>query len=312
MPFGLCNAPATFQRLMHKVLGELIYSCAPVYIDDINIHSKTFEEHLIDIRNVLEKIRKSGMKLRREKCEFAKRELEFLGHIVGQDGIKMDPKKIEIFEKYPKPKTVQDVQAFLGGIGYYRKFIKNFSKIAKPLSDLTKGHTRKFQNKKDITEEWTEKHEKAFMKLKKKMMKKPVMQYPDFRKRFIVSTDASNYAIGAVLLQEDEKGREYVISNISRKLKSAECNYSVTEKECLAIIFALEKFHHYIWQNEFIIKTDHRPLQWLYKQEMKGRIARWIEKITLYNFEIVYKEGKKHQNADFLSRINWQDEKTYG
>ena len=143
MPFGLCNAPATFQRLMHKVLGELIYSCAPVYIDDINIHSKMFEEHLIDIRNVLEKIRKSGMKLRREKCEFAKRELEFLGHIVGQDGIKMDPKKIEIFEKYPKPKTVQDVQAFLGGIGYYRKFIKDFSKIAKPLSDLTNFKIKK-------------------------------------------------------------------------------------------------------------------------------------------------------------------------
>ena len=167
MPFGLTNAPATFQRLMHQVLGELIYSIAPVYIDDINVHSKTFDDHLIDLEKVFDKIRNSGMKLRKEKCEFCKRELAFLGHIVGKHGIKMDPKKVEVIKNCARPKTVQDIQAFIGKANYYRRFIKDFSKIAKPLTELTKGYTRKMQNKKDITELWTEKHEKSFKRLKK-------------------------------------------------------------------------------------------------------------------------------------------------
>jgi hypothetical protein len=248
------------------------------------------------------------MKLRREKCEFGKRELAFLGHIVGKDGIKMDPEKIKAIIKYPKPQTVKEIQSFLGGAGYYRRFIKNYSKIAKPLSDLTRGYTRKHQNTKNISDLWDEKCEKSFNKLKRKLTQKPILQYPDFTKEFIISTDASNYAIGAVLLQVDHKGREYVISNASRKLKKTEENYSVTEKECLAIVWGIKKFHHYIWLNKFTVKTDHKPLQWLYKQEMKGRIGRWINELMSYDFEITYKEGKKHQNADFLSRINWQDE----
>ena len=279
-----------------------------MYIDDINVHSKEFNEHLIDLEKVFEKIRNSGMKLRKEKCEFCKKELEFLGHIIGEDGIKMDPKKVKVIKEYPRPKTVQDIQSFIGKVNYYRKFIKNCSGIARPLTGLTKGHTRKLQNKKDITGEWTKKHEKSFRKLKRRLIKEPVLRYPDYEKEFFIHTDASKYALGAVLQQKDKQGREYVIMYTGRKLNGPELNYSVTEKECLAIIWAIEKFHHYIWRSKFTITivTDHRPLQWLKKQEMKGRIARWIDKLQPYNYEIIYKEGKKHQNADFLSRINYE------
>ena len=310
MPFGLCNAPATFQRLMHKVLGELIYKEAPVYLDDINIHTKTFKEHMINLRKVFEKMRKAGLKLRKEKCEFCKRELEFLGHLISGKGIKMNPDKVQIIKEIPRPKTVQEIQSFLGAIGYYRKFIKEFAKIAKPLSDLTKGATRKGQNKKNIEDLWTDKHEKRFQELKRRMIKEPILRYPDFDKQFIISTDASKYAIGAILKQKDDENREYVISYNGRKLKEAEVNYTVTEKECLAIVWALEKYHHYIWRTKCIIEiiTDHKPLIWLRKQEPKNRLGRWIMKLEGYDFEIKYKEGKKHIDADFLSRKIYENE----
>jgi hypothetical protein len=202
MPFGLCNASATFQRLMHEVLGELIYNKAPVYLDDINVHSKTFKRHLKDLKEVFDKIRKAGLKLRLDKCHFCNREIEFLGYIVGRDGIRTSERIIEKVKEYPRPTNLTEARGFIGLALYYRRFIQDFSKIAKPIMEL-------FQ--KNVKFKWNEKCEGSFQKLKEKLTTALVLAYPNFEKEFIIHTDASGYAIGAILSQEDNEGKEHVI-----------------------------------------------------------------------------------------------------
>jgi hypothetical protein len=312
MPFGLTNAPATFQRMIQEVLGELFYTKAPAYIDDINVHSKKFEQHIRDLEEVFKRIRKAGLKLRIDKCKFCFSEIEFLGYIIGKDGIKTDEKKIEKIKKYPRPTSITELKGFLGLASYYRRFIKEFSKIAKPLNDLMKGinYTRevkqKIQNKKiRIEEKWGEKQEKSFQTLKEKLCTTPVLAYPDFEKEFILYTDASGYALGAILSQKDEDEKEHVIYYASKSLTDAEKNYSTTELECYAVVWAVEKFHYYLDGKKFKVITDHYALKWLEKNALKGRRARWILRLQPYfgNMEIIYKEGRKHKNADALSRI---------
>jgi len=295
MPFGLCNAPATFQRLMHEVLGDLIYNKAPVYIDDVNVHSKTFEQHLEDLEEVFERIRRSGLKLRMDKCHFCDREIEFLGYIVGKDGIKTSEKIIEKVKNYPRPTNVTEVRGFLGLASYYRRFIKDFSKLAKPITELLR---------KDTKFEWSEKQEKSFQQMKEKLTTAPVLAYPNFEKEFIIYTNASNIALGAVLSQEGDEGEEHVIQYAARSLSRAEQVYTTTEKECLAVIWAVNKFHHYIHGKKCKVVTDHYSLQWLHTQPIKGgRIGRWIIKLQPYDLEIVHRKGKKHQNVNALSRM---------
>jgi hypothetical protein len=296
MPFGLCNAPATFQRLMHKVLGNLIYTKAPVYIDDINVHSKSFNQHIEDLREVFGKLRKAKLKLRPDKCNFCYREIKFLGHIVGKDGIKVDQDKIKKVREFPKPENVSELRGFVGLASYYRKFIKDFSKITKPLTKL-------FQ--KDLEYVWRKEQEESFEALKEKLTTAPVLAYPDFEKEFTLYTDASGYALGAVLSQKGEDGKERVIEYASKGLTKAEQNYSTTELECYAIVWAIEeKFHHYLINKKFKVVTDHYALKWLQTNALKGRRARWILKLQPYDFEIIHKEGRKHKNADALSRIH--------
>ena len=310
MPFGLTNAPATFQRMMHEVLGDLIYTKAPVYIDDINTHSITFEQHLKDLAEVFQRIRSARLKLRADKCKFCFNEIEFLGYVVGKDGIKTDKKKIEKIMNYPRPITITELKGFLGLASYYRRFIKDFSKIAKPLNDLMKniqyeGITKqREQNKKiSIKGKWKETQQESFDILKEKLCTAPILAYPDFKKEFILYTDASGYALGAVLSQKAEDRKEHVIFYASKSLTSAEQNYSTTELECYAVVWAIEKFHPYLEGKKFKVVTDHYALKWLQTNALKGRRARWILKLQPYNFEIIYKEGKKHKNADALSRI---------
>ena len=230
MPFGLTNALATFQRTMQLVLGELFYTIAPVYIDDIIVHSETFGKHLNDLEQVFERIRKANLKLGPEKCKFCFGEIKFLGHIIGKDGIKTDPAKIEKVKNYPRPVNLTQLRGFLGLAKYYRKFIKDFAKIAKPLNELTKGEKseplevrngikmkRKKTEKQKNTEDkkfinnWEEKQEKAFILLKERLITTPVLVYPDFTKEFILYTDASKMALGAILHQ---KGNEYLGNKI--------------------------------------------------------------------------------------------------
>ena len=310
MPFGLCNAPATFQRLMHEILGDLIYTKAPVYIDDINIHSVTFEQHLKDLEEVFDKIRKAGMKLKLEKCHFCFPEITFLGFVVGKEGIKTDKEKVEKVVNFPRPTTITELRGFLGLASYYRRFIKDFSEMSKPLTKLMqgikyeKGKKQKDQNKKiSITKKWGEEQEKNFNKLKQVLTKAPVLIYPDFEKEFILQTDASKGALGAVLSQADENGKDHPIAFASRTCNKSEQNYSTTELESLAVVWAVEKFHNYLYGQKFIIETDHNALKFMNNTDLRGRRARWQIRMMPYDYEIRYKPGRIHKNADALSRM---------
>ena len=294
MPFGLCNAPATFQRMMNLIFEDLLMRYIKVYLDDCNIHSQTFEKHLNHLEEVFNRLRKAGLKLKPSKCHFCQQEIKFLGHIVGKDGIKTDPSKIDKVKNFPVPKNLTEVRSFVGLASYYRKFVPNFSKIVKPLTSLTK------KNNPYI---WTSKQQEAFEVLKTKLCETPVLQFPNFDKPFYIYTDASGYAMGAILAQIDEDGYEHVIEYASKGFTKAEENYTTTEKECLAIKWSLQQFNMYIAGRHFKIITDHYALKWLYSQVPKGRIARWIMDIQAYDFEIIHKAGKKHKNADALSRI---------
>jgi hypothetical protein len=252
-----------------------------------------------------------------DKCKFCFNEIEFLGYIVGKDGIKTDEKKIEKVKNYPRPTTITELKGFLGLASYYRRFIKDFSKIAKSLNDLMKGINyekgikQKNQNKQiDITGKWKENQEESFQTLKEKLCSAPILVYPDFEREFILYTDASGYALGAVLSQADEDRKERVVYYASKTLTDAERNYSVTELECYAVVWAVEKFHYYLDGKKFKVITDYYALKWLEKNALKGRRARWILRLQPYlgNMEIIYKEGKRHKNADALSRIKTEKE----
>src|SRR5436189_4797982 len=299
MPFGLTNAPATFQRAMQLALGELFYTIAPVYIDNIIVHSETFENHIRDLEEVYEKIRIANLKFGPEKCKFCFQEIKFLGHIIGKDGIKTDPAKIEKVKNYPRPVNITQLRGFLGLAKYYRKYIKDFAKIAKPLNDLTKGmkskpleirdgikmkrkKSEKEKSKEDegFMNNWGEKLEEAFKAIKKKLISAPILIYPDFKKEFILSTDASNIALGAVIHQKGDDGLEHVIAYENKTLNKAEQNYSTTELECLTVVWAIEKFDYYLEGNRFKVITDNIALKWLFDKAIrKGRIGRWIARL---------------------------------
>jgi hypothetical protein len=236
------------------------------------------------------------MKLRREKCEFAKKELEFLGHIVGQDGIKMDPKKIEVIQKYPRPTTVKEIQSFLGGAGYYRRFIKNFSKHSAPMNKLTQ------KNQPYI---WGNEQQKSFEKIKQKLITSPVLIYPDLEKPFRLYTDASNIALGAVLQQKGEDGKEHPVAFISKKLTKQQQKYHSTELECFAAKWAVKKFHHYLAGNKFTIISDYKNMKWWFNnyRDTNARRIRWKMFMQPYYFNIEYKKGVENKVADALSRI---------
>src|SRR5437764_9421794 len=202
--------------------------------------------------------------------------------------------KIEKVQKFLKPENVSELQSFVGLASYYRRFVKDFSKIVKQLMEI-------FQ--KDKNYEWKERQEKSFEELKRKLTKILILIYPDFDKIFTLYTNASGYALGSVLSQEDESKRERVVAYASRSLTKAEQNYSTTEKECLAVIWEIEKFYHYLYGRKFRVVTNHYALKWLQTAELKGRQARWVLKLQPYDYEIIYKQGRKHQNADALSRI---------
>jgi hypothetical protein len=295
MPQGLCNAPATFQRAMDIVLANLKVTCVLVYLDDINVFSRTFNEHLSHLEEVFKRLIKANLKLKPRKCHFFKEQIEYLGYLVDQDGLKPQPQKIEAMQKLDVPKSRRDIQVFLGMVGYYRQFIKNFSQIAEPLFYLLKGDSKFI---------WTLECQEAFEELKNSLVTAPVLAYPDFTKKFIVQTDASLTAIGGVLSQISDDGEEHPVAYCSRTLNIHERNYTVTERECLAVIYSCKQFRVYLHGQEFTVVTDHSSLQWLRNlKEPEGRLARWALKMQAYNYNIIHKAGIIHQNADGLSRL---------
>lgn len=291
MPFGLKNAPATFQRMMDTALRGLIGRSCFVYLDDIVIFGRSPEEHNRNLAVVFERLQKLKLKVQPDKCEFLKPELEYLGHVITDNGVKPNPAKTEKIKNFPTPRNVKEVRGFLGLTGYYRKFIKGFATVARPLTELTK---------KDAEFRLTEKELKAIETLKTKMQEEVVLKYPDQKKQFELTTDASNEGLGAVLSQE---GRPCCF--VSRTLNPAEKNYTTTEKELLAIVWAIKRLRQYLLGRKFKIITDHKALVWLHNiKDPSSRLMRWRLRLEEYDYKIEYKKGKENTAADALSRIH--------
>lgn len=301
MPMGLKNSPSTFQRVMDNVLRGLQNVICLVYLDDVIIFSTSLQEHINNLEKVFQRLRESNFKIQLDKSEFLKLETAYLGHVISRDGIKPNPDKIAAVQNYPIPKSPTEIKRFLGLLGYYRKFIPDFARITKPLTQCLKKGSKITFNSDYVN---------CFEKCKTLLTNDPILQYPDFTKEFILTTDASNLAIGAVLSQ-GTVGSDKPIAYASRTLNTSEINYSTIEKELLAIVWATKYFRPYLFGRKFKIITDHKPLQWIMNlKEPNSRLTRWRLKLSEYNFSVIYKQGKSNTNADALSRIELLNEET--
>ena len=294
MPFGLCNAPSTFQRLMELVLAGLHWETCLIYLDDVVVFGRTWEEHMFRIREVLSRLLQANLKLNPEKCQFFKKSVTFLGHIISDQGVSTDPEKIQAIAQWPTPASPEELRSFLGLASYYRRFIDKFAEIAAPLYRM-QDKSSKFQ--------WSEQCRSAFQSLKQKLSSAPVLAFPNPRDTFILDTDASDVGIGGVLSQVQD-GMERVISYGSRTLSKSEKNYCVTRKELLALVYFMRQFRSYLLGHPFLVRTDHSSLRWLSQfKQPEGQLARWIEQLQEFDFQIEHRKGRDHSNADALSRI---------
>ncbi|MES9883150.1 MAG: reverse transcriptase domain-containing protein, partial [Sedimenticola sp.] len=295
LPFGLCNGPPTFERLMEHVLSGLQWTICLLYIDDVVTFSKTFDEHIDRLSQVLTRISNAGLKVSPKKCHFFQKEIHFLGHVVSETGISTDPEKTAAVQNWPQPKTVKQVRSFLGFCSYYRRYVKGFAQIAQPLHKLIqKGETFK----------WTEQCATAFTQLKQTLTSPPILAFPIIDQQgYILDTDASSYAIGSVLSQVQDS-HERVIAYYSQTLNKPERNYCITRRELLAIVQSVKHFHHYLYGSRCLIRTDHGALTWLFKfKNPEGQLARWLQVLSTYNITIEYRPGRLNGNADGLSRL---------
>nr|XP_011313386.1 PREDICTED: uncharacterized protein LOC105272851 [Fopius arisanus] len=281
MPYGLTNAPATFQRALDKIIGPEMYPQVFVYLDDIIIVSSTFQDHLEWLGRVLDKIRDHGLSINREKSVFCRTEVKYLGFVVNSAGLQVDPDKTAAVVEFPAPKNLKQIRRFLGMASWYRRFIPEFATVAQPLTRLTK-----------VKQPWvweTEQQE-AFEALKKHLTSAPTLACPDFSLHFTLQTDASSVGLGAVLTQVHEE-QERVIAYASRSLTDPETKYTVTEQECLAVVWAVEKFHCYLEGYPFTVITDHSSLRWLHNmKDPAGRLARWNLRLMEYDYKIIHRK----------------------
>jgi len=300
MPFGLTNAPATFQKAMDLILAGLRWTTCLVYLDDVILYAKSFSQHTERLDHVLACFKKAGLKLKLKKCHFCETSLKVLGHIVNVYGIGPDPEKLEAISQFPSPNEgknqadkVKRTQSFLGICSYYRRHIFQFSIMAQPLTALTK---------KDSQFNWGPEQQQSFEDLKNALTHAPVLMHPRYDLPMEVIPDACGYGIGGVLAQTIE-GIEHPIAYASRLLSGSELNYSITEKECLGLVWCLTKFRNFIWGTTVKVITDHQSLCWLMtKRDLAGRLARWSLSLQEYDIQIFYRSGKLHDNADCLSR----------
>ena len=293
LSFGLCNAPSTFQRLMDLILADLQWTTCLVYLDDIIVFGSTFQEHLLRLDGVLDKLRQANLKVKPSKCSLFSTQVQYLGHVISAEGVMPDPAKVQSVKEWPAPTNQTEVKSFIGLASYYRRFIKGFADIARPLHQLAeKG--RRFR--------WNEECQCAFDTLKTSLVTAPVLAYPDPKKPFILDTDASDVGVGAVLSQE-EGGQERVIAYASRALTKQERKYATTKKELLSMVTFTKYFRHYLLGREFVLRTDHNSLRWLHNfQGLEGQLARWVEQLANFQYKIIHRPGKLHANADALSR----------
>ena len=295
MPFGLCNAPATFQRLMNSTLSPYLGRFCMVYLDDIIVFSKNSEDHQDHLDQVLSKLAEAGLKAQLTKCEFGMAKLEFLGHVVSADGIQMDPSKVQAMTDWPVPKNVTEVKGFLGLLNYYRRFIQNFARLALPLTELTKDEAK-------LSFAWTPQAHAAFTALKQKMVTGPVLQMPDLQRPFQVHTDACLFAAGAVLAQKH--GQDWrPVAYFSKKFTSAQKNYDTRDRQALGIVLALHEWRCYLQGSHFMVNNDRHTLQRLQSQaELSSRHARWAEFLQEFDCTIQYAKGMDNAAADAFPR----------
>ncbi len=297
MPMGLKNSPPTFQRLMELVLRGLHWTKCVIYLDDIICMGKDFEDHMTNLTDILTRFREAGLKLNPAKCHFCKASVTYMGHVVSKDGLSLDPSHSEKVRDWPTPKSATEVRAFLGLCSYYRRFVRDYAFKAELLHRLTH---------KDVRFEWTDECAVAFQQLKDALTSSPVMAFPHFDQPFTLSTDASNKAIGAVLSQIQD-GKERVVAYASHVLTSTERKWSTYDKELWAIVWSFRHFRHYLSNCPFTIVTDHKPLVGLRKLNFDidptGRRGRWAMELDPYEWLIIHKDGKRHTNADAMSRI---------
>ena len=294
MPFGLRNAPISFQKLMSQVFSGLTYKTVIVFMDDIICFSRDVNSHIRDLSQVFDRLRSANLRAKPSKCVFGANSVKYLGHILSSTGILPDPTKTKVIDNFPVPRNQKHVRSFLGIANYYRRFIPGYSTIASPLTKLLC---------KNVDFVWTETCDKVFREIKSALVKPPLLAFPDMREKFLVTTDASQSAIGFILSQKDENGREHPISYGGRSLRGAELKYGIPQLECLAIVEAVKVFHPYLVARPFTVITDHRALQFLKNiKDENNKLARWAIALQGYDYEIVYKKGATNTNADGLSR----------
>lgn len=293
MPFGLHSAPATFQRLLDTIITPEYDPHAFAYLDDIVVVSQTFDEHLKLLKEIFSKLREAGLKINPEKCHFCRKELKYLGHIVSNRGIQTDPEKVKAIQDFPRPKTLRQVRGFLGMASWYRRFIPNFALLTAPLTRLLKKNSRW---------DWTDEQNNAFQEIKRALATTTALSCPDFTQPFILQVDASDFGLGAALSQRIDKN-EIIVAFASRLLSESEKKFTVTEKECLAMVWAIRKFRPYLEGSKFTTITDHQALRWLMNLEKpSGRLARWVLELQQHDFSVQYRKGSLNCIADALSR----------
>ena len=292
MPFGMTDAPATFQRLMNEVFKEDLLKHVLIFQDDLLVYSKTPAEHLQHLEKVFLKLRAAGLKLKPKKCDLFQIGVNYLGHVLHKTGIRPDPKKVQAVRDWQRSNTVTQVRSFRVFCNYYRKFVKNFAEVAKPLYRLTS---------KRVKFTWEKEHEDAFQLLKTRLLQAPVLACPHFRHPFVIDTDASETPLGAVLSQIID-GEERPIAFESRVLSKTEINCTTTKREALGIVQSMQMFRLYIYGSQYIVRNDHASLQWLFRQNADGMTFRMIQKMQEYNYRINHRPGEKDCKADGLSR----------
>jgi hypothetical protein len=294
MAFGLCNAPATFQRAIQLVLSGLLWGKALAYIDDVIVLGRSFGDNILNLEEVLERFRQHHLKLKPRKCHLFQRKVEFLGHIIAEDGVGVDPAKVEKVVQWPVPRSVTELQSFLGFVNYHRAHLQDLAHIAQPLYTLSRS-------KQDF--EWLPSHSEVFERLKTALVSAPVLAYPQTDGKFILDTDASDVAIGAVLSQVQD-GVVRVIAFASNTLSPSQRNYCTTRKELVAVVQFTRHFRHYLLGRPFLVRTDHGSLTWLLRfKQINGQLARWLEELSQFDMTIVHRPGRLHNNADAMSRL---------
>ncbi|XP_060799313.1 retrovirus-related Pol polyprotein from transposon opus isoform X1 [Neoarius graeffei] len=317
MPQGICGAPATFQRVMERTVGDMNFLEVLVYLDDLIVFGSTLEEHEERLLKVLDRLRDEGLKLSLDKCQFGRTSVNYVGHIVSQDGIATDPSKIEAVVSWPRPQTVTELRSFLGFCGYYRRFVKGFSTLCRPLNELLQGCLPRkkssssqaadskpsFRPSEPFGPRWSDQCESAFQELKSRLTQAPVLAFADPQKPYVLHVDASLDGLGGILYQEYVEGLRPV-AFISRSLSPSERNYPAHKLEFLALKWAIvDRLHDYLYGASFEVRTDNNPLTYITKSATLDATGhRWLSALSTYDFSLKYRPGRKNMDADALSR----------